>query len=50
MKAVMITDTFQAGVLIVSILVVLGLGDWMAGGTASVWNYSSLSGRIELFK
>jgi sodium-coupled monocarboxylate transporter 8/12 len=50
MKAVMITDTFQAAVLIGSILAVLGLGDWMAGGAMSVWNYNSLSGRIELFK
>jgi sodium-coupled monocarboxylate transporter 8/12 len=50
MKAVMITDTFQAGVLIGSILVVLGLGDWMAGGATSIWNYNSFSDRIELFK
>ncbi|KDR11160.1 Sodium-coupled monocarboxylate transporter 1, partial [Zootermopsis nevadensis] len=50
MKAVMITDTFQAAVLVGSILVVLGVGDRMAGGSGVVWNHNSVSERIELFK
>jgi sodium-coupled monocarboxylate transporter 8/12 len=50
MKAVMITDTFQAAVLVGSILVVLGLGDWMAGGATVIWNRNSVSERLEFFK
>jgi sodium-coupled monocarboxylate transporter 8/12 len=50
MKAVMITDTFQAAVLVGSILVVLAVGDQMAGGATVIWNYNSVSERIELFK
>jgi sodium-coupled monocarboxylate transporter 8/12 len=50
MKAVMITDTFQAAVLVGSILVVLAVGDMVAGGATAVWKHNSLSERIELFK
>jgi sodium-coupled monocarboxylate transporter 8/12 len=50
MKAVMITDTFQAVILVGSIVVVLVVGDVMAGGANAVWNYNSVSERIELFK
>nr|CAD7255943.1 unnamed protein product [Timema shepardi] len=50
MKAVMITDTFQAGVLIGSLLLILGLGDYAAGGASVVWSRSASTDRLEFFK
>nr|CAD7194225.1 unnamed protein product [Timema douglasi] len=49
MKAVMITDTFQAGVLIGSLLLILGLGDYAAGGASVVWSRSASTDRLEFF-
>nr|CAD7446750.1 unnamed protein product [Timema bartmani] len=49
MKAVMITDTFQAGVLIGSLLLILGLGDYAAGGASIVWSRSASTDRLEFF-
>ncbi|KAK0088091.1 hypothetical protein PV325_013187 [Microctonus aethiopoides] len=49
MKAVIMTDTFQGAVLLISLFVVLALGMTMEGGIASVWNKSEQTDRIELF-
>lgn len=47
MKAVIMTDTFQAAVLIGSLFLILGCGLTWAGGIASVWKENESSGRIE---
>ncbi|XP_069697681.1 sodium-coupled monocarboxylate transporter 1-like [Periplaneta americana] len=49
MKAVIITDTFQAGILIGSILITLTVGNKLAGGSSVVWGHNYDSNRIELF-
>ncbi|XP_015123584.1 sodium-coupled monocarboxylate transporter 1 isoform X1 [Diachasma alloeum] len=49
MKAVIMTDTFQAVVLLVSLFVIVGLGMAKAGGMSSVWRDSLHTDRIELF-
>ncbi|XP_063223254.1 sodium-coupled monocarboxylate transporter 2-like [Bacillus rossius redtenbacheri] len=49
MKAVMITDTFQAAVLLGSLLLVLALGDRAAGGASVVWDHSLRGDRLEFF-
>lgn len=50
MKAVIMTDTFQAAVLIGSILLILGIGDHFHGGPSVIWNTNQQAGRIEFFK
>jgi sodium-coupled monocarboxylate transporter 8/12 len=50
MKAVIMTDTFQAAVLIGSILVVLSIGDHYHGGPSVIWNTNKQAQRIEFFK
>ncbi|RZC38845.1 SSF domain containing protein, partial [Asbolus verrucosus] len=49
MKAVIIADTFQAGVLIGSIVLILCLGEKFVGGTGKVWSQSYHTDRLELF-
>lgn len=49
MKAVMMTDMFQAIVLAASLVLILGIGLWQEGGFAKVWDLSSQSDRIEFF-
>lgn len=50
MKAVIIADTFQAGVLIGSILLIMCLGNQFVGGTAVVLSENYNRNRLELFK
>ncbi|XP_034236570.1 sodium-coupled monocarboxylate transporter 1-like [Thrips palmi] len=49
MKAVIMTDTFQAAVLIGSILLILGIGDHFQGGPSVIWDLTQKSERIEFF-
>ncbi|XP_011171991.1 sodium-coupled monocarboxylate transporter 1 [Solenopsis invicta] len=49
MKAVIMTDTFQAAVLIGSLFLILGYGLSWSGGTARVWEENANSGRMEFF-
>ncbi|XP_066143169.1 sodium-coupled monocarboxylate transporter 2-like [Euwallacea fornicatus] len=49
MKAVIIADTFQAGVLIGSLLVILYLGQKFVGGYGVIWSESYNSGKLEIF-
>ncbi|KAG7212483.1 hypothetical protein KM043_012796 [Ampulex compressa] len=49
MKAVIMTDTFQAAVLIGSLVLILGYGVTWAGGALPVWDDNLRSGRMELF-
>ncbi|XP_015835571.1 sodium-coupled monocarboxylate transporter 1 isoform X2 [Tribolium castaneum] len=49
MKAVIIADTFQAGVLIGSILLILYLGEKFVGGTGVIWSHNYNTGRLEIF-
>ncbi|XP_067005282.1 sodium-coupled monocarboxylate transporter 1 [Anabrus simplex] len=49
MKAVMMTDTFQAAVLVGSILVVLALGHSKEGAPSKIWAPSEETGRLEFF-
>ncbi|XP_046475986.1 sodium-coupled monocarboxylate transporter 1 [Neodiprion pinetum] len=49
MKAVIMTDTFQAGVLLGSIFLILGYGMTWAGGPAVIWKDSERTGRLEFF-
>ena len=50
MKAVIMTDTFQAAVLVGSILLILGIGDHFHGGPSAIWDYNQKAERIEFFK
>ncbi|XP_044266607.1 sodium-coupled monocarboxylate transporter 1-like [Tribolium madens] len=49
MKAVIIADTFQAGVLIGSILLIVYLGEKFVGGTGAIWSHNYNTGRLEIF-
>ncbi|KAE8737634.1 hypothetical protein FOCC_FOCC016900, partial [Frankliniella occidentalis] len=49
MKAVIMTDTFQAAVLIGSILLILGIGDHFQGGPSMIWDLNKKAERIEFF-
>ncbi|XP_011310481.1 sodium-coupled monocarboxylate transporter 1 [Fopius arisanus] len=49
MKAVIMTDTFQAIVLLLSLFVIVALGMINAGGISSVWKDSWDTDRIEFF-
>lgn len=50
MKAVIMTDTFQAAVLIGSLLVIMYLGEKSVGGSGIIWSQSFNTDRLELFK
>lgn len=50
MKAVIITDTFQAAVLVGSILLIMYLGESYVGGTGVIWSANYNTDRLELFK
>lgn len=50
LKAVIMTDTFQAAVLLGSILLILFLGEQAVGGTEIIWSNNWKSDRLELFK
>jgi len=50
MKAVIITDSFQASVLIGSIICVVCLGTKLQGGSDVVIDDSLHTGRLEIFK
>uniref|UniRef100_A0A6P7F9A0 Sodium-coupled monocarboxylate transporter 2 n=1 Tax=Diabrotica virgifera virgifera TaxID=50390 RepID=A0A6P7F9A0_DIAVI len=49
MKAVIIADTFQAAVLIGSILLIAVMGHHFVGGTGIIWSQSYMTGRLEIF-
>ncbi|XP_077555160.1 sodium-coupled monocarboxylate transporter 1-like [Haemaphysalis longicornis] len=46
-KAVVLTDTFQAVVTVLAMLIVVSLGVWQMGGVQNVWQTSRSGGRIE---
>lgn len=50
MKAVIIADTFQAAVLVGSIVLVMYLGEHDVGGTGAIWSASYNTERLELFR
>ena len=51
MKAVIMTDTFQAVVLMVSLFILVILGQYTVNGSIlDVFNIAYKSGRIEFFK
>lgn len=50
MKAVIMTDTFQAAVLVGSILLVVLLGENFVGGPETIWSENWKTHRLELFK
>ncbi|XP_017758967.1 PREDICTED: sodium-coupled monocarboxylate transporter 1-like [Eufriesea mexicana] len=49
MKAVIMTDTFQAVVLLGSLFLIVGYGLFWAGGLSLVWQVNDQSGRMEFF-
>ncbi|CAH1113734.1 unnamed protein product [Psylliodes chrysocephalus] len=49
MKAVIIADTFQAAVLIGSLLLIAGLGYIAVGGTGAIWSHNYVTDRLEIF-
>ncbi|VEN50359.1 unnamed protein product [Callosobruchus maculatus] len=49
MKAVIIADTFQAGVLIGSLFLIVYFGEKFLGGRGIIWSESFNTGRLELF-
>lgn len=50
MKAVIMTDTFQAAVLAISLILIVVLGQSIVGSGSDVLNVAYKSGRIELLK
>lgn len=50
MKAVIMTDTFQAAVLVGSIVLVFLLGENFVGGPEVIWSENWKSKRLEIFK
>ncbi|GBP30471.1 Sodium-coupled monocarboxylate transporter 1 [Eumeta japonica] len=50
MKAVIMTDTFQSGVLIGSLVVVLALGAERLGGLPVAWDYANKTDRLHFFE
>lgn len=50
MKAVIIADTFQAGVLAGSILLIVFLGEKFVGGAGIIWSQNYNTERLEIFK
>ncbi|XP_076684546.1 sodium-coupled monocarboxylate transporter 1 [Andrena cerasifolii] len=49
MKAVIMTDTFQAAVLLGSLFLIVGYGFSYEGGISRVWETNQNSGRMEFF-
>ncbi|XP_033223744.1 sodium-coupled monocarboxylate transporter 1-like [Belonocnema kinseyi] len=49
MKAVIMTDTFQAAVLLGSLFLIVGYGISWAGGFSTVWNDNLQTDRLEIF-
>lgn len=49
MKAVIMTDTFQAAVLLGSLFLIVGYGLFWEGGPSLVWQVNEQSGRMEFF-
>nr|CAH7751225.1 unnamed protein product [Callosobruchus chinensis] len=49
MKAVIIADTFQAGVLIGSLFLIVYFGEKFLGGRDIIWSESFNTGRLDLF-
>ncbi|KAK9305561.1 hypothetical protein QLX08_003357 [Tetragonisca angustula] len=49
MKAVIMTDTFQAAVLLGSLFLIVGYGLSWEGGPSLVWQVNQQSGRMEFF-
>lgn len=50
LKAVVIADTFQAIVLFISLIMILGLGTYYTGGLTEIFQTAENQGRMELFK
>lgn len=50
MKAVIIADSFQAAVLIGSLLAIVSLGEYYLGGNGIIWSTAYNTQRLELFK
>ncbi|XP_076236269.1 sodium-coupled monocarboxylate transporter 1 isoform X2 [Calliopsis andreniformis] len=49
MKAVIMTDTFQAAVLLGSLFLIVGYGIFWGGGISKIWEINQNSGRMEFF-
>ncbi|GJQ70610.1 hypothetical protein Trydic_g23003 [Trypoxylus dichotomus] len=49
MKAVIMTDTFQAAVLVGSILLIVHLGEKFVGGAGPIWSQNYITDRLEIF-
>lgn len=50
MKAVIMTDTFQAAVLIGSLLVIMYIGETYIGGSGTIWAENFKADRLQFFK
>lgn len=50
MKAVIIADTFQAAILLGSIILVMYLGEKFLGNQGVIWAQSYYTDRLEIFK
>lgn len=50
MKAVIMTDTFQAAVLIGSIFLIVHFGEKFVGGAGPIWSQNYITDRLEIFK
>lgn len=50
MKAVIMTDTFQAAVLIGSLLVIMYLGEQFVGGSGVIWSENFKADRLQFLK
>lgn len=49
MKAVIMTDTFQAAVLMGSLFLILGMGIFWTGGMSRIWADNLETGRMQFF-
>lgn len=50
MKAVIMTDTFQAAVLITSLLAIMYVGEMYVGGSGVIWAENFKADRLQFFK
>lgn len=50
MKSVIMTDTFQAFVLVISIIAVMAIGNSMLNGASNILETNAKTGRLEFFK
>lgn len=50
MKAVVIADTFQAGVLFVSLILIVVVGSYMTEDMGSLWKEAQVGGRLDMLQ